>query len=204
MGIDMHRGIPTDQCPIDHHNWGQQKTARPQEPVTAPVECDDYGIWHIHGVKESRAVLRRRGTKQAGIGAEVLDRISVVKPFIYMEGKKHQQDRKQTARFFTPKAVNSQYQHLIEEQVDRFISIIKREKQVDFYRLSHSLVGSVVYKIIGLTNSRVPGMEERVDAFIKRLPDMNPRREAFERGKGNKLYWNPLQFIGIQLRLLKF
>ena len=204
MSTDMQSGIPTGHCPVDHQHWGHQKTARPHEPAPSPVECDEYGIWHIHGFKEARTVLRSRSTKQVGVGAELFDRISVVKPFIYMEGKKHQQYRKETARFFTPKAINTNYQHLIEQQVDQFIDIIKREKQVDLYQLSHSLIGSVVYQIIGLTQSRRPGMQDRVDTFIKRLPDMTPRHNAFERGKGNKIQWNPFQVIEIQLRLLHF
>lgn len=204
MSTDTQRGYPTSQCPVDHDHWGHQKTARPQEPVTSPVECDEYGIWHIHGFKEARMVLRSRSVKQGGAGVERLDKTSVVKPFIYMEGKKHQEYRKQTARFFTPKAVSSNYQHLIEQQVDEFIATIKRKKQVDLYPLSHALIGSVVYKIIGLTNSRLPGMQDRVDTFIKRLPDMQPRYDAFEKGKGNKIYLNPFHFAEIQLRLLVF
>jgi cytochrome P450 len=204
MSTDMQSGNPTGHCPIDHHHWGHQKTARPQDPATSPVECDEYGIWHIHGFKEARTVLRSRSVKQVGVGAELFDKTSVVKPFIYMEGKKHQEYRRQTARFFTPKAVNSNYQHLIEQQVDEFIALIKRQKQVDLYQFSHALIGSVVYKIIGLTHSRVPGMQDRVDTFIKRLPDMQPRHSAFEKGKGNKISLNPLRFIEIQSRLLVF
>jgi cytochrome P450 len=203
MSTDMQSGSPTGQCPIDQHCWSHQKTARPQEPATSPIECDEYGVWHIHGFKEAKAILRSGSVKQAGLGAELFEKVnSFGTPVFYMEGKKHQQYRKQISRFFTPKAVDAKYKRLIEQQVDRFIETIKRKKQVDLNWISYSLVGSVVYKILGLDHSRLPGMQRRLDRFLTRLPDMQHRHDAPDKGKANKIHWNLLQLIETQLRAL--
>jgi cytochrome P450 len=149
-------------------------------------------------------VLRSGGTKQAGVGAEFFEKVSFITPLIYMEGKEHQQYRKQTARFFTPKAISANYQNLIEQQVDQFIATIKREKQVNLSQISDSLAGSVVHKVIGLTHSRLPSMQRRLDAFIEHLPDMEPQHSAFEKSKGNRISLNLFRFLEIQSLLLMF
>ena len=170
--IDSHAPIEaTDaqasRCPIDHQSWSRQKTAQPQPAAASPIERDDQGIWHIHGFEEARAVLRGSHTRQAGFGAELFSKAHMTNsPVLYMEGKEHQQQRKQTARFFTPKAVATNYQELMEQQVDKIIARIKRKKRVDLSRCSLDLAVSVAAQIIGLTHSRIPGLGRRLDAFF--------------------------------------
>src|SRR5690242_12232316 len=72
------RAAPTpaqpDQCPIDHASLSRQKIAR-REVTAAPIECDAAGVWHVRGFEEARAILRGGSTKQAGFGAEMLERL---------------------------------------------------------------------------------------------------------------------------------
>jgi cytochrome P450 len=169
----IHRADISNQCPVDHSAWSHQKTARVVQLTNTPIERDDNGVWHIHGFNEARTVLRGGSTKQAGFGAEMMGSMqSKMKPAIlFMEGKDHHQQRKQTARFFTPKTVSSSYQQLMEKQVDQLIAKIERKKQVDLSELSLTLAVRVASEVVGLTRSYVPGKTQRLDAFFKDAPD---------------------------------
>ncbi len=183
------------QCPINHVVISQQKTARAVEPPTQPVERTHDGVWHIRGYAEAHAILRAAGTKQAGFNAELIDRIPsrMNMPVLYQEGQDHHQQRKQTARYFTPKAVDENYRQLMEGLSDRIIAHLKKRGQADLSNLSMRLAVQVAGKVVGLTNSLLPGMDRRLDAFFGHDPT------AFG--------WSPwalLAFVRTQARLLLF
>ena len=156
-------------CPIDHTALSQKMTIHPTERLEGPrVERDAADVWHIRGYAEARSVLRNTETAQAGFRAELMERVSGLGnvPILYQEGKVHQQQRKQTARFFTPKAVSSDYRQLMERLADDLVARLKRERHADLSALTLSLAVRVAAEVIGLTNSRLPGMHRRLDAFF--------------------------------------
>lgn len=160
---------PGGTCPIDHRAFFQKKTATAAEPATLPdVERDASGTWHIRGFQEARAILRGGDTKQAGFRAELVERLSGEGnvPILYQEGKTHQQQRKQTARFFTPKTVSSDYRRLMETVAEELIAELRRDKRADLSALSLALAVRVASAVVGLTNSRRPGMPKRLEAFF--------------------------------------
>ncbi|HEY7349084.1 MAG TPA: cytochrome P450 [Ktedonobacterales bacterium] len=159
------------RCPIDHAAWSHQKTAREVEPTNTPIERDADGVWHVRGYEEVRAILRSTNTKQAGFKAELLGRLPTSmsnSPILYQEGKPHQLQRKQTARFFTPKAVSSNYRLLMERLADQRIAELQRVQRADLSRLSMTLAVRVAAAVVGLTSSRLPGMDKRLSAFFAR------------------------------------
>ncbi len=160
---------PGQHCPIDHSAWSQQKTTHVVEPVDKPVERATDGVWHIRGFDEARAVLRSGNTRQAGFNAEMLARLprKMKSPILYQEGKAHQQQRKQTARFFTPKAVSSSYRQLMETLADQLVRELQNKKRADLSKLSMVLAVRVAGEVVGLTNSRLPGMPNRLAAFFE-------------------------------------
>src|SRR5688500_10304832 len=91
-------------CPIDHSALSQRKTGQLSEPQAPALERDSDGTWHVRGYEQARAILRSPATKQAGFKAELLERLPqrMNPPILYQEGKPHHEQRKQTARFFTP------------------------------------------------------------------------------------------------------
>src|SRR5262245_52057271 len=97
-----------------------QKMAQVPEQPGRPIERDQAGVWHIRRYDEARALLRHGATKQAGFAAEQIARMPPVMrlPILYQEGKTHQQQRKQIARFFTPKAVTTNYRAVREAVSD--------------------------------------------------------------------------------------
>jgi cytochrome P450 len=162
---------PVVGCPIDHSAWSAQKTTRGVERTDIPVDRDASGVWHVHTFEEARAVLRSGNVMQAGFGKETmdgLDRENKMKPpVLFQEGKDHQLQRKQTAKYFTPKAVDSNYRQLMDTVSGKLISDFRRKKHADLSSLSRFMAVKVAAEVIGLTNSILPGMGKRLDMFFE-------------------------------------
>lgn len=158
----------TSACPVDHRSWSRQKTARVPERTDAAIERDSGGVWHVRDFAQARAVLRSADTKQAGFLAEMLERVPSLRnlPILYQEGKAHQTQRKQTARFFTPKVVSTNYRALMERLADALVADVRRRRRADLSRVSMSLAVRVAGEVVGLTNSRLPGLDRRLNAFF--------------------------------------
>lgn len=159
--------VSAAQCPIDHSAWSWQKTV-PTAPSKGPaIEQDKDGVWHVRSFEATREVLRSDNTKQAGFNADLLARIpnTMNRPILYQDGKVHQQQRKQTARFFTPKAVSDSYRQVMERLANQLVKKLQRKKQVDLSQLSITLAVRVAAEVIGLTNS-YPGLPQRLEAFF--------------------------------------
>ncbi len=146
----------------------RQKTAQIEEPVSTPIECDAGSVWHVRGFAEARAILRGNNTRQAGFNADMISGVPGLMnmPMLYQEGKVHDTQRKLTARFFAPKTVSANYQRLMERQADQLVAELQRKKQLDLSRLTLTMAVRVAGEVIGLTNSRLPGMAKRLDAFF--------------------------------------
>ncbi len=161
------------KCPVDHQAFSQeesqQKTALHPETSTVPIERDEEGVWHVRGFAEMRAILRNTDTRQAGFNADQVTNIPsmINRPILYLEGKTHQVQRKQTARFFAPKTVSEQYRDFMESYADDLIAKFKRNKGGDLSQISLKLAMAVVARVVGLVNSRLPGMDKRLEAFFE-------------------------------------
>jgi cytochrome P450 len=172
------------RCPFDHTVKSQQKTARFVEPVDIPIRRDAARTWHIYGFEEARAIMRGGDTKQAGFDAEAVEWFSKGRnmPLPYLEGKPHLEQRKCTARFFTPKAVSANYRQVMERLADMLVADVKRKKLADLSQLSLTLAVRVAAEVVGLTNSRLPGMTKRLETFFEEQWSIDRR-------------WDPLTLI---------
>lgn len=172
--------VAAGRCPIDHRAFSQQKTARAAEPDAQPIARGADGTWHVRDYDIAKAILRGAGTKQAGFKAELIEQTpgAMKRPILYQEGKQHLQQRKQTAPFFTPRATSENYRQLMETLSDRIIADLKRSGRADLSALSMELAVRVAGKVVGLTNSRAPGMDRRLNAFFSNdiaRPGWRPR-----------------------------
>ncbi|MBC8163600.1 MAG: cytochrome P450 [Roseiflexaceae bacterium] len=179
-----------NRCPVHHTQRKTQHVAA----TPAPIERSADGVWHIHGYAEARAVLRGEQTRQSGFRAEMMDvlPISIKRPILFQEGQPHHEQRRQTARFFTPKFTSEHYTALMESQADQVIAGLRREGQADLSTLSMQLAVAVVAQVVGLTNSRMPGMERRLNAFFKndnRLEGRSPQAIAQSLRSQSQLFW---------------
>jgi cytochrome P450 len=189
-------GSDAGKCPVDHSKFSHQKTAMQPDTSTQPLERDGQGVWHVRGFDEARAILRgTESTQQAGFGASLVLNVKAIinLPILYLEGKAHLSQRRQTARFFTPTTVTRDYTTFIESLADELIADLKRKHHEDLDKMSLTLATAVVSKVVGLTNNLMSGMEKRVEAFFKQ-PNL-------------KMTWKPLiKFLNIldQRHMLSF
>jgi cytochrome P450 len=154
--------------------FSRQKMAQAPEQPGPPIARDQAGVWHIRRYDEARALLRRGDTKQAGFAAEQIERMPPVMrlPILYQDGKTHQLQRKQIARFFTPKAVTTNYRGVMEAVSDQLIDDLRTAKQGDLSAMSLTLASQVVAAVLGLQQSRLPGMQKRLVGFVKQEADI--------------------------------
>jgi cytochrome P450 len=159
-------------CPI-HHGVGAWQGA-PEPTTSSPaVEQGEDGTWHIRSHALVRQILRNAETTQAGFGADMIGRVpgTINQPILYQEGKVHQEQRKQTARFFTPKVVSGRYRDLMIRLVDDLIARFRREGRGDLTAISMQLAVAVAAEVVGLTDSTIPGLDRRLDAFFDHRDD---------------------------------
>lgn len=125
-----------------------------------------------------RDLLRRGDAVQAGFLAQVVSSIpgSQHPPVLYLEGEEHTEMRRATAKYFTPTAVAG-YQPLIARLADDLIAEIARKGEVNLDDLSLKLAVDVAAQVVGLTDSRLPGMNKRIEAFVSGSIDANPATE---------------------------
>lgn len=154
-------------CPVDHTALAWQKTVRASDNGPA-ISRDANGVWHVRGYEEAKAVLRSAHTKQAGFKAEVIERTpnNMTPPILYQEGKAHHEQRKQTARYFTPKTISDNYHRLMETLSEQIVAQLQRTRRADLSDLSMALAVAVAGQVVGITDSIVPGLDRRLDAFF--------------------------------------
>jgi cytochrome P450 len=156
-------------CPVDHTTYSRQKTAPLADPATPALARDAAGVWHVRGYAEARQILRGTLTRQAGFKADLIERMpdGRSQPILYQEGPAHLQQRKQTARFFTPTATSANYRALMETLSDEILAGLRPAGRADLSTLSMRLAVRVAAQVVGLTDSTRPGMDRRLDSFFR-------------------------------------
>ena len=169
--VQFAHAVP-DACPVDHHHLSQQRTAPVAEPTDCPIEQDAYGVWHVRGYEEAQAVLRSDSVRQAGFQAELLEKLPsyMNPPILFLEGKPHHEQRRLTAKFFTPRTTDSQYREIMRAYADEIVAEFVKRQRADLSQLSMKMAVRVAAQVVGLTNSRLPGMDGRIDRFLDQDP----------------------------------
>lgn len=155
-------------CP-HQQDMDDRKTAQVAGDKPGPaIRRDEDGTVHIRSFALARQILRGGGTRQAGFKAEEVTilRDGKVVPVLYQDGAVHQKQRAATARFFTPKAVNTRYRDLMVTQSDALIARLVQSGRADLDKLSMELAVAVAAEIIGLTESNLADMSNRLDRFF--------------------------------------
>lgn len=137
---------------------------------------DGDGLWHVRDYATARALLRHPDTRQAGFGAERTTRMQgrMRVPVLYRDGAEHREHRRQTARYFTPKRVDTAYRDLMHRLVQRECRKVLRRGRADVSELSFSLAVAVAAEVIGLTEGR-GNMAQRLARFFDRIPEGDER-----------------------------
>ena len=166
-------------CPFPH-DTRQRKSSRGENSDLPAIEQNG-GVWHLRSYAAVRQVLRNAdATRQAGFNSEMVTSTRMKKPVLFQDGAEHKEQRTAIARFFTPKTVSDEYRALMEKFSEEIITELLRAGQGDLSALSMGLAVQVAAQVVGLTNSRRPGMHRRLDAMlsIERLQHTSRLRQA--------------------------
>ena len=159
------------KCPIDHTQFSQRRMPYQADKSRLPVEQGADGVWHVRDYAIAKKIMRSKYTRQAGFGAELIrglpDAFMKNEPVLYQDGDAHKQQRREIARFFTPKATSSNYRRLIERYAHAMLAELYTKGRIELSDLTMTLAVQVAANVVGLTNSLLPGMAERIDSFIQ-------------------------------------
>jgi len=86
-------------------------------------------------------------------------------PVLYRDGPEHREHRRQTAKYFTPKRVDTAYRELMDRLAEQQCDVLRRRGEADLPELSFRLAVAVAAEVIGLTESGA-GMAKRLDRFF--------------------------------------
>ncbi|MCA2217693.1 cytochrome P450 [Jidongwangia harbinensis] len=172
----------TAETPVE----SQRKVGRGELVPGCPAHAEADGTWRIQDYATARAFLRRHDTRQAGFAAEnaarMKDRMRL--PVLYRDGAEHREHRRRTAKYFTPRRVDTAYRDLMNRLADEQCERLRQHGEMDLSQLSFALAVAVTGEIIGLTEGR-GSMARRLNRFFHNPGDtMDPRTP---RGIWNKL-----------------
>ena len=136
----------------------------------------------VRSLAAARQVLRAGDVaRQAGFGAEMAARspIQMRPPVLWQDGEEHKRQRTAIAHFFTPMAAKERYRPLMERLADELVSEVAAHGRAELSALAMRMAVGVAAQVVGLTDSRRPGMHARIEAFIANgsaRPSWHPRR----------------------------
>jgi cytochrome P450 len=147
----------------------KRKIGRGGQAPGCPVHADTDDVWHIQDFATARSMLRSTETRQAGFGAENARRHEgrMRMPVLFRDGPEHREHRRQTAKYFTPKRVDTAYRSLMDRLADEQCATLRSRGGADLSQLSFRLAVAVAAEVIGLTESGRTGMARRLDAFFE-------------------------------------
>jgi cytochrome P450 len=145
----------------------KRKVGRGELAPGCPAHAGADEVWKVQDFAGARAVLRNTETRQAGFGIEQASRLDgkMRMPVLYRDGAEHREHRRQTAKYFTPKRVDTAYRELMDRLAEQQCDILRRRGEVDLSQLSFRLAVAVAAEVIGLTESGA-GMATRLDRFF--------------------------------------
>lgn len=144
----------------------QRRTGFGQDGRAPAIEREG-ATWHLRSYAAVRQVLRDStdGIRQGAATDNVL--VSRLRPsVIFADGEAHRQQRMAIARFFAPRTVDESYQAIIDSVLDRSFAALENGGRADVSTMSMQLAVEVAARVVGLTDSRRPGMDRRIDRLL--------------------------------------
>ncbi|PYE53488.1 cytochrome P450 [Deinococcus yavapaiensis] len=163
------------RCPVHDDTASFTRRTASDAPREGAVERDEHGLYRVRSLSAAREVLRSEDARQAGFMAEVAGGVKQLHnlPVLFEEGEKHHEMRRSTARYFTPTHVAT-YQPMIAALADDLVGELARVGEANLDDLSLKLAVNVAARVVGLTSSRLPGLERRVIAFVESGANSEP------------------------------
>lgn len=160
-------------CPV-HGPAAARRSQPPGEPIrlgTPDFERISSDTVVVRSAALARAVLRA-GDVAVQDGFRVRDiaksPVKLRSPVLFQDGEEHRAQRTAIARFFTPKAAKENYRPVMEALTAELMAELRSKGRADLAQMAMRLAVSVAAQVVGLTNSREPGMHARLDAFLSK------------------------------------
>lgn len=122
--------------------------------------------WHLRSYAAVRQVLRDGdGVRQGAASDNVL--VSRLRPAVFFQdGAPHREQRMAIAKFFTPRKVDRDYQAYIDAMTERLTADLQKSGRGNMSMMSMALAVDVASRVVGLTDSRRPGLDRRIDRLL--------------------------------------
>lgn len=174
---------PPLRCPVSGRTTPLTHREERRPDTDAVLMVDERGVYRIHGFEAVQEILRSDALRQAGFMAEAARAMGRLgrPPVLFEEGETHHELRRSTARYFTPTQVAG-YGPMIAALADDLIGELVRRGEMTLDDLSLTLAVNVAARVVGLTSSRLPGLERRVTAFVAGGGDSEPGSVQPRRG----------------------
>lgn len=194
----MHNSTEV-KCPISNTYYSEKKTFYEPSESEVPYKVDESGIWHIYNYKLAREIMRSKHIKQSGLGAKLMhgapDSLKIKDPILYLEGEAHKKYRRNTAKFFTPKKTDTAYRQMMTDITSNLLNDFKQQGSGELSDLTLMLSMKVAATVLGLTNSSIPKMANRLNKVFRLS------------GKITEFSFHPvelLRFAKVQMPVLQF
>ena len=200
MKTDLGNDTPAQGCPFHPSDQSARKTTPPNEKhASTRLERDAAGVWHVRGFAEAKTLLRSNRTRQAGFMAERVALLpdTMRPPILFQEGKAHFEQRTKTARFFTPTTTDKHYRGFMNDYADELVAELQARGRADLSALSMKLAVQVAAQVVGLTDSRVPGMAGRINAFFEQRRTQSKAGRLLEELLGQ---WRTAKFFFLDVQ----
>jgi cytochrome P450 len=149
-------------CPIDSAR-DDRKAARIRAERITP-EPDSM---LVQSFDHARAIMRSPAMKQGGGGIDMIDTSDPGKaPVFFLDGEAHKAKRATIARYFTPKAIRTRYQVIMEALTAELLGQLRASGRERLDLLGFDLAVAVAGDVVGLTNSDRKRMAGRLAALL--------------------------------------
>ncbi|GAA5501141.1 cytochrome P450(BM-1) [Deinococcus xinjiangensis] len=162
-------------------------STQPSAAVPGQGGCPFRNAANIYEFGPAKAALQHDAAWQAGFFAESVRKDGVIKqlPVLYGHGPSQREMRRDTARFFTPTAVD-QWTPRIDELVQGLIESARRPAGVLVDELSLKLAGAVVGDVVGV-NMTNPKTLARIILAADQRADSEPLLIRSQRNRAKEL-----------------
>lgn len=149
-------------CPFDAKR-DDRKTAQ----IVASHARSEKGAKSVSSFSAVRDILRSPTLKQAGGGAEYFD-ISVPEkaPVFFLDGPEHKKKRATIARYFTPKAITTRYNIIMDRVIGEQLATLQKTGSARLDLMSFDLAVAVAADIVGLTVTDRQKMSRRLSVSL--------------------------------------
>lgn len=112
-------------------------------------------------------------------------------PVLFLDGEPHRRKRTEIARFFTPVAVTTRYQTVMEREAEALLGRLRRDGRGVLDEISFELAVAVVGEVVGLTETPTAAMARRIEAtFTLSGVETSPfRRKASQLRQALRVFW---------------